>query len=171
MKPSTAPNSRSQFAGHSYDAFLVLERVIPVALKKGKPGTQEFREGIRQALLTEREIAASQGVYNFTEKDRYGLDDALAHPAHGEGRQVHAGEVSARRRADNDQSRPEEAGFFCSSCPAHDDGEFKSKRAGAIVSHRPLIFERALKASVQLGLDLGDALAEQVVRNLALDRL
>ena len=69
------PNSRSQFAGHSYDAFLVLERVIPVALKKGKPGTPEFREGIRQALLTERDIAASQGVYNFTEKDRYGLDD------------------------------------------------------------------------------------------------
>ena len=68
-------NSRSQFAGHSYDAFLVLERVIPVALKKGKPGTPEFREGIRQALLTERDIAASQGVYNFTEKDRYGLDD------------------------------------------------------------------------------------------------
>ena len=69
------PSSRSQFAGHSYDAFLVLERVIPVALKAGKPGTPEFREGIRQAFLTERDIAASQGVYNFTEKDRYGLDD------------------------------------------------------------------------------------------------
>ena len=68
-------NSRSQFAGHSYDAFLVLERVVPVALKKAKPGTPEFREAIRQALLTEKEIAASQGVYNFTEKDRYGLDD------------------------------------------------------------------------------------------------
>jgi branched-chain amino acid transport system substrate-binding protein len=69
------PNSRSQFAGHSYDAFLVLERVIPVALKKGKPGTQEFRDGIRDALLTERDIAASQGVYNFTDKDRYGVDE------------------------------------------------------------------------------------------------
>ena len=69
------PSSRSQFAGHSYDAFLVLERVIPVALKAGKPGTPEFREGIRQAFLTERDVAASQGVYNFTEKDRYGLDD------------------------------------------------------------------------------------------------
>src|SRR5580704_1313769 len=69
------PNSRSQFAGHSYDAFLVLERVIPAALKTAKPGTVEFREAIRQALLTERDIAASQGVYNFTEKDRYGLDD------------------------------------------------------------------------------------------------
>src|SRR5712672_379355 len=69
------PNCRSQFAGHSYDAFEVLKRIIPVALKSGKPGTPEFREGIRQAFLTEREIACSQGVYNFTEKDRYGLDD------------------------------------------------------------------------------------------------
>ncbi|MGO9359371.1 MAG: ABC transporter substrate-binding protein [Xanthobacteraceae bacterium] len=68
-------NSRSQFAGHAYDAFEVLKRVIPVALKEAKPGTQEFREAIRKALLTEREIAASQGVYNFTETDRYGLDD------------------------------------------------------------------------------------------------
>lgn len=68
-------NSRSQFAGHSYDAFEVLKRVIPVALKAGKPGTAEFREGIRQALMSEKDLAATQGVYNFTEKDRYGLDD------------------------------------------------------------------------------------------------
>jgi len=69
------PNSRSQFAGHSYDAFEILKRVIPVALKAGKPGTAEFREGIRKALLSEKDMAASQGVYNFTETDRYGLDD------------------------------------------------------------------------------------------------
>ena len=69
------PNSRSQFAGHSYDAFEVLKRVIPTALKTAKPGTPEFREAIRQAFLSEREIAASQGVYNWTEKDRNGLDD------------------------------------------------------------------------------------------------
>jgi branched-chain amino acid transport system substrate-binding protein len=68
-------NSRSQFAGHSFDAFKVLERVVPVALKSAKPGTPEFRDAIRKALLTERDIAASQGVYNFTEKDRFGLDD------------------------------------------------------------------------------------------------
>src|SRR6201995_5484069 len=69
------PNSRSQFAGHSYDSFEVLKRIIPVALKTAKPGTSEFREAIRQAFLSEREIAASQGVYNWTEKDRNGLDD------------------------------------------------------------------------------------------------
>ncbi|MGJ4901501.1 ABC transporter substrate-binding protein [Bradyrhizobium sp. HKCCYLRH2060] len=69
------PNSRSQFAGHSFDAFEILKRVIPVALKTAKPGTPEFREAIRQALMTEKDMAASQGVYNFTEKDRSGLDD------------------------------------------------------------------------------------------------
>ena len=69
------PNSRSQFAGHSYDAFEVLKRVVPTALKTAKPGTPEFREAIRQAFISEREIAASQGVYNWTEKDRNGLDD------------------------------------------------------------------------------------------------
>ena len=69
------PSSRSQFAGHSYDAFEVLKRIIPVALKAGKPGTPEFREGIRQAFMSEKEIVATQGVYNWTEKDRYGLDD------------------------------------------------------------------------------------------------
>lgn len=69
------PNSRSQFAGHAYDAFQVLERVIPAALKTAKPGTPEFHEAIRQAFLSEHEIAATQGVYNFTEKDRNGLDD------------------------------------------------------------------------------------------------
>jgi branched-chain amino acid transport system substrate-binding protein len=56
-------------------AFKILERVVPVALKTAKPGTPEFREAIRQALISEKELAASQGVYNFTEKDRYGLDD------------------------------------------------------------------------------------------------
>jgi branched-chain amino acid transport system substrate-binding protein len=69
------PSTRSQFAGHAYDAFEILKRVIPTALKTAKPGTPEFREAIRQAFLSEHEIAASQGVYNWTEKDRSGLDD------------------------------------------------------------------------------------------------
>ena len=69
------PASRNQFAGHAYDAFEILKRVIPVALKTAKPGTPEFREAIRQALLSEKEMAATQGVYNFTDKDRNGVDD------------------------------------------------------------------------------------------------
>ena len=69
------PQSRSQFAAHPFDAFEILKRIVPVAMKSAKPGTVEFRDAIRQALLSEHDLAASQGVYNFTEKDRYGLDD------------------------------------------------------------------------------------------------
>jgi branched-chain amino acid transport system substrate-binding protein len=68
-------NSRNQFGAHMYDAFEVLKRVVPVALKAGKPGTPEFRDALRTALIAEKEIPASQGVYNFTAKDRFGVDD------------------------------------------------------------------------------------------------
>ncbi len=68
-------DSRTQFGAHLFDAVKVMERIVPVALKKAKPGTQEFREALREALLSEREIAASQGVFNFTATNRYGVDD------------------------------------------------------------------------------------------------
>jgi branched-chain amino acid transport system substrate-binding protein len=68
-------NTRSQFAAHTYDTFELLKRVIPVALKTAKPGTPEFREAIRQALLSEKELVASQAVFNFTATDRNGVDE------------------------------------------------------------------------------------------------
>jgi branched-chain amino acid transport system substrate-binding protein len=68
-------DTRTQFGAHLFDAYKILERVVPTALKEAKPGTPEFREAIRKALLTERDIAASHGVFNFTETDRYGVDD------------------------------------------------------------------------------------------------
>ena len=45
-----------------------------MALKTAQPGTPEFRDALRKALVSEKEIPATQGVYNFTEKDRNGLD-------------------------------------------------------------------------------------------------
>ncbi len=36
-------DSRSTFGGHAWDAYLLLSRAIPEALKKAKPGTKEFR--------------------------------------------------------------------------------------------------------------------------------
>ena len=87
------PNSRSQFAGHSYDAFLVLERIVPVALKKAKPGTPEFREAIRQALLDRARYRREPGRLQLHRKGSLRPRRSLAHPADGEGRQVRAGEV------------------------------------------------------------------------------
>lgn len=68
-------DTRTQFGAHIWDAVKVLERIVPVALKTAQPGTPEFREALRLALLAEKDIAASQAVFNFTETDRYGVDE------------------------------------------------------------------------------------------------
>ena len=65
----------TQFSGHAFDVLQILERTVPVALKKAKPGTKEFREAMLQAIESEKEIPASHGVYNFTSSDHTGLDD------------------------------------------------------------------------------------------------
>ena len=65
----------TQFSGHAFDVLQILERTVPVALKKAKPGTKEFREALLAAIESEKEIPASHGVYNFTSSDHAGLDD------------------------------------------------------------------------------------------------
>lgn len=68
------PGTRNQFAAHTYDALLVLQRVVPEALKKGKPGSSEFRAALRDALENAGDIPVTQGVYRFTREDHFGLD-------------------------------------------------------------------------------------------------
>ena len=63
------------FGAHSYDAMLILQRVVPIAKQKAKPGTPEFRKALRDAMESQKDIAAVNGVYNFTPKDHYGLDE------------------------------------------------------------------------------------------------
>ena len=64
--------SRNQFAGHAYDAQVTLEKVIPVALKKAKPGTPEFRAAIRDAMETMGRTVFAHGVMNWTAADHWG---------------------------------------------------------------------------------------------------
>jgi branched-chain amino acid transport system substrate-binding protein len=65
--------SRNQFAGHGYDALLVLEKAVPLALKSGKPGTKEFRAGLRNAFETMGRTVVSHGVLNWTKDDHWGF--------------------------------------------------------------------------------------------------
>ena len=68
-------NTRNQFAPNLYDAWKMMERVIPVALKSGaKPGTPEFRAEILKAMESEKEVVGAHGYYNFTPTDHAGLD-------------------------------------------------------------------------------------------------
>jgi branched-chain amino acid transport system substrate-binding protein len=66
------PNSRNQFAGHAYDAQVALEKVVPLALKKAKPGTPEFRAALRDALETMGRTVFAHGVMNWTAADHWG---------------------------------------------------------------------------------------------------
>jgi branched-chain amino acid transport system substrate-binding protein len=67
--------TRSTFGGHAYDAYLLLNRAIPIALKKAKPGTREFRAALRDALETEKDVVATHGVFVMTPTDHNGLDN------------------------------------------------------------------------------------------------
>jgi branched-chain amino acid transport system substrate-binding protein len=69
---SVGKGSRNQFAGHAYDAQIVLEKVLPVALKKAKPGTPEFRAALRDGLETMGRTIFSHGVMNWTKDDHWG---------------------------------------------------------------------------------------------------
>ncbi|MGE0796794.1 MAG: ABC transporter substrate-binding protein [Lautropia sp.] len=62
------------FGANVYDAGLLLDRAVPIALQKGKPGTKEFRAALRDALEQTKELVATQGVYNMTPADHSGFD-------------------------------------------------------------------------------------------------
>ncbi len=66
--------SRNAFAAYSYDAYLRLAQAVPIALKKAKPGTQEFRSALRDALENAKEVVGTHAVYNTTPADHNGVD-------------------------------------------------------------------------------------------------
>jgi len=65
-------NTRNQFAGHSYDFQVAMEKAIPLALKKAKPGTPQFRAAVRDSLETMGRTVFAHGVMNWTPADHWG---------------------------------------------------------------------------------------------------
>ncbi len=63
----------NQFGAHAFDVAIVLEKAVPLALKKGKPGTKEFRVALKEALETMGRTPVSQGVLNYTATDHFGF--------------------------------------------------------------------------------------------------
>jgi branched-chain amino acid transport system substrate-binding protein len=68
--------TRNQFAAHGYDANLLLQAAVPEALKKGKPGTPEFRAALKDALESNKGITITQGVVRYTPTDHFGLEES-----------------------------------------------------------------------------------------------
>jgi len=72
------PASVNPFAGYSYDALLLLQNAIPTALKAGKPGTEQFRVALRDALERTHELVGVSGVYNMSPTNHNGQDERAA---------------------------------------------------------------------------------------------
>ena len=68
QKPAT-------FGANTWDAGLILERAIPTALGKAKPGTEAFRTALRDAIEQEHEVVGCQGVFNMSPTNHNGMDE------------------------------------------------------------------------------------------------
>lgn len=72
------PGSRNQFAGYGSDALVILEKAVPVALQKAKPGTPEFRAALRDAFESIGRTILAHGVLQWTPDDHWGYTNETA---------------------------------------------------------------------------------------------
>jgi branched-chain amino acid transport system substrate-binding protein len=70
--------THNQFSGHAYDAQIAMEKAIPIALKKAKPGTVEFRTALRDAFESMGRTIFAHGVMNWTKDDHWGYTNETA---------------------------------------------------------------------------------------------
>jgi branched-chain amino acid transport system substrate-binding protein len=74
QKVNNAPTSDA-FSAYSFDAWLVFLDAAKRALDKAEPGTPQFREAFRDAMLSVKEIVGTHGVYNFNPGGFFGVDE------------------------------------------------------------------------------------------------
>jgi branched-chain amino acid transport system substrate-binding protein len=71
-------NTVSTFGAHAWDAGILVQAAVPVALKKAQPGTKEFRAALRDALEGVKNAAGAHGIFNMSPNDHLGLDQRAA---------------------------------------------------------------------------------------------
>ncbi len=72
FEKANGKGSANQFGAHAFDVIIVLQKAVPIALKKGKPGTPEFRAALKDAFETMGRTPVSQGVLSWTATDHFG---------------------------------------------------------------------------------------------------
>ncbi len=65
--------SRSPFGAYLYDAYLVLDKAVAIAAQKAKPGTEQFRVALRDAIEATKGLPVTHGVVNMSATDHSGL--------------------------------------------------------------------------------------------------
>jgi branched-chain amino acid transport system substrate-binding protein len=67
--------ARGAFGPYAFDGWLVLLDSAKRALATGaKPGTPEFRQALRDALVTAKDVVGTHGIYNFHPGESFGVD-------------------------------------------------------------------------------------------------
>ncbi|MCB1898194.1 ABC transporter substrate-binding protein [Cognatazoarcus halotolerans] len=74
LEAEYGPDSRSTFAGASWDASLLLQNAMSKAIKTAKPGTQGFRDAIRAELEKTSKLVGANGTYTMSATDHGGYD-------------------------------------------------------------------------------------------------
>ena len=75
LEAKNGPDSRSTFAGASWDAWLLVQNGIVAAQKsKAKPGTAEFRAALRDGIEKTSQLIGTNGVYTMAANDHAGYD-------------------------------------------------------------------------------------------------
>lgn len=74
IEAAHGPGSVTAFGAYAWDAGLLLQQAIPLALKTGKPGTTAFRKGLRDALEQIKGLPVTNGITTMTPEDHLGLD-------------------------------------------------------------------------------------------------
>jgi branched-chain amino acid transport system substrate-binding protein len=72
FEKANGKGSANQFGAHAYDVVIVLQKAVPIALKKGKPGTKEFRAGLKEAFEDDGTHARLAGRPQWTATDHFG---------------------------------------------------------------------------------------------------
>ena len=75
QKANGSPASEA-FSAYSFDAWLIFADAAKRALEtKAEPGTPQFREALRDAIVTTHELVGTHSVYNYKVGNRYGSDE------------------------------------------------------------------------------------------------
>lgn len=70
--------TRNALGAHGYDVFLVLEKAIPLAMQKAKPGTPQFRVALRDALESMPPVTVTGGVIDYSSNNHWGYPEDSA---------------------------------------------------------------------------------------------
>ena len=65
--------STDAFSAYSFDAYMVFADAA--ARAKGEPGTPAFKQALRDAIFSAKEVVGTHGVYNFKAGNLYGVDE------------------------------------------------------------------------------------------------